>query len=72
MFAAGLAAASVASAQMADIDTDGDGLVTYEELLAVLPDMAEEDFAALDVDASGALDEAEISSGVDAGVLPAE
>ena len=57
-------------AQSADIDINGDGMYSYPELMAVLPTMTEDDFAALDSSGDGLLDADEIAAGVAAGVLP--
>ena len=61
--------AGTASAQMADVDTDGDGMASYQEVGAVYPDVTEEGFASMDADGSGALDETEMAAAMDAGQL---
>lgn len=51
-----------AFAQAADFstaDANGDGQVTYEEAVAVLPDLTEDQFKAADTDSNGTLSEAE-------------
>jgi hypothetical protein len=53
---AAILGAGAALAQAETIDTDGDGMVSYTELLLVMPDMTEDDFAALDVNEDGMLD----------------
>jgi hypothetical protein len=58
------------AAQGAPLDADGDGLVTLEELQAVLPDTTEELFVTLDSDDSGTLDLAEVERAVGMGLLP--
>lgn len=65
-------AATVAQADMSTIDTDGDGTVSYTELLISVPDLTETQFSSLDVDQSGALDEDEYTAATGAGLLPAE
>lgn len=65
-------AASLANAEMTDLDTDGDGVVSYTELLLAVPELTETDFAALDIDQSGGLDEGEYTAATDAGLIPAE
>ncbi|QBY02685.1 hypothetical protein E2K80_08210 [Rhodophyticola sp. CCM32] len=67
----GLVAASYAMGQGSALDTDGDGLVSYTELLMAMPDMTETDFATLDADESGALDADELTAGQEAGIIPA-
>ena len=63
-------AAAPAIAQMAEIDADGDGLITYEEMTAVYPDTTQEAFASIDTNVDGAVDEAELTAATDAGVIP--
>ena len=58
------------AAQDADIDLNGDGMYSYPELQAVMPEMTEDGFAALDVSDDGLLDADEIAAGVNAGLLP--
>ena len=65
-------AATLANAEMSDLDTDGDGSVSYTELLLAVPELTETDFAALDVDQSGSLDAAEYDAATGAGLIPAE
>lgn len=55
----------------ADIDTNGDGLVTIDEAQAVFPDLAVETFTAMDLNADGALDAEEMAAGQEAGLMPA-
>ena len=57
-------------AQDADIDINGDGMYSYPELQAVLPNMSEDTFALLDTSGDGLLDADEIAEGVAAGLLP--
>ncbi len=65
-----LALAAPAWAQ-ADLDADGDGAVTYEEVVAVTPDITAEDFAAMDTDGDGVLSADEVAAAQDAGLLGA-
>ncbi|MGI3184882.1 EF-hand domain-containing protein [Nioella aestuarii] len=58
------------AAQGAPMDADGDGLVTLEELQASIPEATEELFMTMDIDDSGALDLAEVTRGIDMGLLP--
>lgn len=55
----------------AEIDTNGDGLVTIDEAQAVFPDMAVETFTAMDLNADGALDSEEVAAAQEAGLMPA-
>jgi hypothetical protein len=56
-------------AQMADVDTDGDGMASYEELVAVYPSLTEDAFVAMDTNEDGVLDEAEMAAAIEAGTL---
>ena len=60
------------AAEHAMLDTDGDGMVSYEELVAMAPEITEDEFAALDTDGSGGLDEEELVVAREAGLLPSE
>lgn len=66
---AAVVAASAAVAQMADVDQDGDGMVTYGEIVAVYPDVTEDQFAQLDTNGDGTLDDAEMTVAIEAGQL---
>ena len=63
--------AGAAWAQDMSADTDGDGAFSYEELVAVYPDMTEEAFMAIDTDADGSASAEEMTAAMDAGLLPA-
>lgn len=63
--------ATVVSAQ-SEIDTDGDGQLSYNEMLAAHPEMTEETFVAIDANADGAVDADELQAAVEAGLLPAK
>lgn len=65
------AGASVALAQEG-MDTDGDGVYSYAELLAVYPTLDEEAFAALDVNGDGVVDNEEYAAAIEAGALVAD
>lgn len=69
-FAIGIAGA--AYADMAELDTDGDGLVSFEEMLVAVPAVTEETFTSLDTNADGALDSDEYAAAEEAGTLPVE
>lgn len=66
-----VALAGPSFAQDAAIDINGDGMYSYPELQAVMPDMSEDDFAALDTSGDGLLDADEIAAGTASGLLPA-
>ena len=48
------------------------GAVSLAEVQAVVADFTEEQFAGIDTNADGLLDEAELAAAVEAGVIPAE
>ncbi|MFQ1700687.1 hypothetical protein ACJ5NV_08830 [Loktanella agnita] len=60
-----------AFAQDAAIDVNGDGMYSFPELQAAMPEMTEDDFTILDSSGDGLLDAEEISVGVENGMLPA-
>ncbi|WP_226688404.1 hypothetical protein [Ruegeria arenilitoris] len=51
-------------------DTNGDGVLTIEEVQAVLPEVDTDGFSAMDANGDGALDETEIAVAQEAGLLP--
>ena len=65
-----LALSGQAYAALSDMDTDGDGVVSYTELLAVFPTLTEENFSAIDTNEDGVIDEAEMTAAQEAGVIP--
>ena len=58
-------------AQSADIDINGDGMYSYPEVQAVMPEMSEDEFTVLDTSGDGLLDADEIAVASEAGLLPA-
>ncbi len=69
--AGALATTAFAAGSLADMDANGDGLLTVDEVQAVYPEMTAEQFSEIDVNADGAIDDAEMSAAQDAGLLPA-
>ncbi|MEZ5779407.1 MAG: EF-hand domain-containing protein [Paracoccaceae bacterium] len=66
----GLATAGMAAAQgLTDMDADGNGSLSLAELQAVYPSLTDEGFVAIDTNADGAVDEAELTAAMDAGTL---
>lgn len=55
----------------ADVDANGDGLLSVTEVQTVYPDITAEQFSAMDLNADGALDDAEVQAATEAGVMPA-
>lgn len=66
---AALLTTGAALGQAETIDTDGDGMVSYTELLLVMPDMSEDDFVALDANEDGMLDAEEFAAAEEAGLI---
>ncbi|WP_170759874.1 hypothetical protein [Ruegeria lacuscaerulensis] len=67
VLALGLPALAVAQSTA---DANGDGVLTIEEVQAVLPEVDADGFSAMDTNGDGALDEAEIAVAQEAGLLP--
>jgi len=65
-----LALSSAGLAAMSDLDTDGDGVASFTELLAVYPTLTEEGFGVIDANADGVIDEAEMVAAQEAGLIP--
>ena len=66
-----LLTASPLAAQDSSIDTDADGMYSLAELQAAMPEMTEDQFVILDVNADGMLDADEIAAASEAVFLPA-
>lgn len=54
---------------MGDVDTDGDGMASYEEVSSKFPNVSEDDFASMDSNGNGGLDGAEMATAMDQGAL---
>lgn len=67
LIAAGLSTAAFAATEA---DANGDGMLTLDEVQAVFPEITTESFSAMDANADGALDGAEVAAAQDAGMLP--
>ena len=65
-----MANAAFANEGIAELDTNGDGLITADELSAVFPDVTAETFAEIDADGNGAMDDEEMAAAVAAGLIP--
>ncbi|WP_224814577.1 hypothetical protein [Hasllibacter sp. MH4015] len=70
-FAVLVGGASLAMGQAESVDGDGDGMVSFAELLVLMPALTEEEFQALDADADGLLSADEIGAAQEAGLIPA-
>jgi len=68
-----LAAAALALPAVAatEADTNGDGVLTLDEVQAVYPDITADMFTSMDVNADGTLDDDEVVAAQQAGLMPA-
>ena len=57
------------SAGASEVDANGDGLLTIDEVQAVYAEITSEDFSAMDANADGALDADEVAAAQDAGLM---
>lgn len=62
--------AGAVSAQ-SSADANGDGVLTIDEVQAVMPEITPEDFSLMDTNADGTLDGSEIDAAQEAGLMPA-
>lgn len=70
IFAIALIPAGAALAQgVADLDSDGDGVLSLAELQAAYPVLTEDGFASIDANADGVVDDAELTAAVEGGAL---
>ncbi|MEM0934856.1 MAG: hypothetical protein AAF646_17225 [Pseudomonadota bacterium] len=68
-----LSAVLVAAPVLAAVeDTDGDGMYSFEEVLATYPALTEAAFTEIDADGDGMLSVDEVAAAEAAGLLPAE
>ena len=67
MITLGLAAPSWSATE---IDANGDGMLTLDEVQAVYPDITADSFAEMDVNDDGALDDDEVQAAETAGLMP--
>ena len=68
--AVGLASTGMAFAQsMTELDADGSGSLSLEELQVAYPSATEDTFVTIDANADGVVDEAELAAAVEAGTL---
>lgn len=70
-FAVLVGGASLAMGQAESVDADGDGMVSFSELLVLMPALTEAEYLALDADGDGLLSGDEIGAAQDAGLIPA-
>ncbi|MEX0365006.1 MAG: hypothetical protein AB3N22_02985 [Ruegeria sp.] len=70
-FIAALAIPALAMGQgAAELDTNGDGVLTIDEVQASFPDVTSDVFTAMDLNADGALDADEVAAAQEAGLMP--
>ncbi len=53
-----------------ELDANGDGMLTLDEVQAAFPEITAESFSAMDTNADGALDDSEVVAAQDAGLMP--
>lgn len=69
----GLASTGMALAQgVAEMDADGSGALSLEELQVAYPNATEDTFMTIDANADGAVDDAELTAAREAGTLMAD
>ncbi|MEJ6388940.1 hypothetical protein [Gymnodinialimonas ulvae] len=69
--AAVVGGSSLAMGQAEEVDSDGDGMVSFAELLTLMPALTEQEFQALDANADGLLSTDEVGAAEAAGLIPA-
>ena len=55
---------------MADIDVNGDGVLTIDEMQVVFDDVSTDGFSAMDLNADGVLDAGRVQAAQEAGIMP--
>ncbi|MBV2360972.1 hypothetical protein KUH32_14490 [Thalassococcus sp. CAU 1522] len=61
----------LAMGQAAEIDANGDGMLSLDEVQAVYPDVSSDLFLEMDGDADGLLNPDEVAAAQEAGLMPA-
>jgi hypothetical protein len=64
-----IAGVANAATDLADLDTDGDGSASYEEIVAIFPNLTKEEFAEVDTNGSNGWDADELLAGPAQGYL---
>ncbi|MEM9710165.1 MAG: hypothetical protein AAF871_15410 [Pseudomonadota bacterium] len=64
-------ASSAGAASLTETDANADGLITFDEVLAVMPDVTEESFRLADANEDGMIDAEEFAAAQETGLLPA-
>jgi len=52
------------------VDANGDGVLTLDEVQAVFPEITSDSFTAMDANTDGSLDDTEVAAAQEAGLLP--
>lgn len=65
----GVLALSATSVLAAPTDSDGNGSYSMEEMAEAYPDLTEEEFADMDANEDGEIDEVELADAIDAGMI---
>ena len=71
MLGSSLAATFATAATLAEMDANADGMVTFDELVAAMPDVTEETFTLADANQDGMIDADEFATAQETGLLPA-
>jgi len=56
---------------VSELDTNGDGVLTLDEVQVRFPELGSDSFTAMDLNADGALDADEVTVAQEAGLMPA-
>jgi len=55
---------------LTEVDTNGDGMASYDELLAAVPELTEDAFTLIDANGDGMVDAEEYAAAQEAGMIP--
>lgn len=66
-----MAATMLSAATLEEADANADGMVTFDELLVIAPDVSEETFRLADANEDGMIDVEEFGMAQETGLLPA-
>ena len=64
-----LAATTLAAQDISALDTNGDGALSYPEMMVAYPDLTEDGFSVMDSTGDGLLDADEVAAAVEAGMI---
>ena len=67
--AAALFAVPVVALTVSDVDTDGDNLISFAEMMVLYPDLTEEAFADVDTSDDEFVDGDELASALESGLI---